>query len=62
VNEKLGLPQLRSVRAMCSTRHTLWIHEEDVPWLETYMADELASGGVGTIEDAERDVEEEGQQ
>jgi hypothetical protein len=61
VNEKLGLPQLRSVRVMCSTRHTLWIHEDDVPWLVTYMAGELASVGVGTIADAEGDMEEGGQ-
>jgi hypothetical protein len=62
VKEKLGLPQLRSVRVMCCPRHTLWIHEDDVPWLVTYMADELASGGVGTIENAEGDMEEAGQQ
>jgi hypothetical protein len=62
VNEKLGMPQLRTVRVMCSTRNTLWIHEVDVPWLVTYMAEELASGGVGPIDDAEGDMEEECQE
>ena len=46
----------------CAAQGTLWIHEDDVPWPVTYIADELASGGVGTIEDAEGDMEEEGQQ
>jgi hypothetical protein len=47
---------------MCSTKKPLWIHEDDVPWLVTYIADELGTGGVGPIEDAAGDMEEEGQE
>ena len=47
---------------MCSGKNTLWIHEEDVPWLITYMAEEPATGGVVPIDDADGDMEEECQQ
>ena len=62
MHEKLGTPQLRSVRVMCNGKKTLWTHEEDVPWLITYMAEELATGGVCPIDDADGDMEEECQQ
>ena len=57
--ERLGEPQLRTVRAFRSGKNILWIHEDDVPWLCTYIAAELATGGVGPIEDADEPFSEE---
>ena len=59
---KLGKPQLRTVRAFRSGQNILWTHEEDVAWLVTYVAAELATGGVGPIDDADGEMEEECQQ
>jgi len=53
MNEKLHQPQLRAVRALLTGKNILWVHEEDVSWLLTYISDELATGGVGPIDDAD---------
>ena len=62
MHEKFGTPQLRTVRAMRSGKNVPWTHEEDVPWLVTYVAEELATGGVGPIIHADGAMEEECQQ
>jgi hypothetical protein len=51
--ERLGEPQLRTVRAFRSGKNILWVHEEDVAWLCTYLGAELGTGRVGPIEDAD---------
>ena len=57
----LGKPQLRPVRAMLGARNgsVLWMHEDDVPWLVRYLADEQAIGGVGPIEDSDGESDDE---
>ena len=50
---------MRSVRAFRSGKNILWIHEDDVPWLCTYIAAELATGGVGPIGDTDEPFSEE---
>ena len=50
---------MRPVRAMYGGGSSLWLHEDDVPWLVTYLADEVATGGVGPIEDSDGEVEDE---
>ena len=57
--ERLGEPQLRSVRAFRSGKNILWIHEDDVAWLCTYLGAELGTGGVGPIEDADGQTEDD---
>jgi hypothetical protein len=57
--ERLGEPQLRSVRAFRSGKNILWIHDVDVPWLCTYISAELATGGVGPIQDTDEPFSEE---
>ena len=57
-----GQPQLRPVRAMEGGRNTLWLHEDDVAWLVTYLADEVGTGGVGPIDDADGEVDDEGEE
>ena len=37
----------------------IWLHEGDVPWLITYLADEVATGGVGPIEGADGEEQDE---
>ena len=56
--ERLGEPQVRTVRALRSGKNILWTHEDDVPWLCAYLAAELGAGGVGPIEDADEPSEE----
>ena len=51
-------PQLRPVRAMECGR-ALWLHEDDVGWLVTYLAEEVVTGGVGPIDDADGEVDDE---
>jgi hypothetical protein len=53
MNEKLHQPQLRAVRALLTGKNILWVHEEDVSWLLTYISDELATGDGGPIDDAD---------
>ena len=60
--EKLGKPQLRTVRAFRSGPSILGSHEEDVAWLVIYVAVELSTGGVAPIDDAEGEFEEACQQ
>ena len=57
--ERLGEPQLRTVRAFRSGKNILWVHEEDVAWLCTYLGAELGTGGVGPIEDADGKSEDD---
>ena len=60
--EHLGKPQLRPVRAMLGAggkAQCIWLHEGDVPWLITYLADEVATGGVGPIEDSDGEEQDE---
>jgi hypothetical protein len=57
--ERLGEPQLRTVRAFRSGKNILWIHEDDVPWLCTYISAELATSGVGPIGDTDEPFSEE---
>ena len=40
-------------------RNTLWLHADDVAWLVTYLAEEVATGGVGPIDDADGEVHDE---
>ena len=51
-------PQLRPVRALEFGR-ALWVHEDDVGWLVTYLAEEVATGGVGPIDDADGSGDDE---
>lgn len=37
----------------------MWIHEEDVPWIIPYLAEEVAIGGVEPIEGTDEEVEDE---
>ena len=60
--EHLGKPQLRPVSAMLGAggrAQCIWLHEGDVPWLVTYLADEVATGGVGPIEDSDGEEQDE---
>ena len=47
--ETCGATQLRTARVLRSHMNSLWVHEEDVPWLVSYVASELATGGVGPM-------------
>ena len=57
--ERLGEPQLRTVRAFRSGKSILWTHEGDVPWLCAYISAELATGGVGPVRDTDEPFSEE---
>ena len=52
---------MRDVRAMVSGSRTksLWLHEDDVPWLVSYLAEEAAIGGVDPIDDPDGEAEDE---
>ena len=58
IAEKFGTTRLRTVRVLRSHMNSLWVHEEDVPWLVSYVASELATGGVGPIIDPDGGIEE----
>ena len=60
--ETFGTTQLRTVRVLRSHMNNLWVHEEDVPWLVSYVASELATGGVGPIIDHDGSNEDENSQ
>ena len=60
--ETFGTTQLRTVRVLRSHKNSLWVHEEDVPWLVSYVASELATGGVGPIIDPDGSIEDENSQ
>ena len=57
--ETFGTTQLRTVRVLRSHKNSLWVHEEDVPWLVSNVASELATGGLGPIIGPEGSVEDE---
>ena len=57
--ETFGTTQLRTVRVLRSHKNSLWVHEEDVPWLVSYVASELATGGVGPIIDPDGSIDDE---
>ena len=57
--ETFGTTQLRTVRVLRSHKNSLWVHEEDVPWLVSYVASELATGDVGPIIDPDGSSEGE---
>ena len=42
-----------SVRVLARGTQSLWVHTDAIPWLVTYLADEVSLGGVGV--DAEED-------
>ena len=60
--ETFGTTQLRTVRVLRSHMNSLWAHEEDVLWLVSYVASELATGGVGPIIDPDGSIEDENSQ
>ena len=53
----VGQPQLRPVRALLTNagggKACLWIHEADVSWLVTYLAEEVAAGHGGPLTDSD---------
>ena len=59
IADTFGTTQLRTVRALRSHKSSLWVHEEDVPWLVSYVASELATGGLGPIIDPDGSIGDE---
>ena len=62
IAETFGTTQLRTVRVLRSHINSLWVYEEDVPWLVSYVASELATGGVGPMIDHDGSIEDENSQ
>ena len=62
IAETFGATQLRGVRVLRSQKDSLWIHEEDAPWLVAYVASELATGGVGPMIDPDGSIDDENSQ
>ena len=62
IAETFGTTQLRAVRVLRSHINSLWVYEEDVPWLVSYVASELATGGVGPMIDHDGSIEDENSQ
>ena len=59
IAETFGTTQLRTVRVLRSHKSILWAHEKDAPWLVSYVASELATGGVGPVIDPDGSIEDE---
>ena len=62
IAETFGTTQLRTVRVLRSHINSLWVYEEDVPWLVSYVASEMATGGVGPMIDHDGSIEDENSQ
>ena len=62
IAETFGTAQLWTVRVLRSHMNSLWVHEEDVPWLVSYVASELAAGGVGPMIDHDGSIKDENSQ
>ena len=60
--ETFGTTQLRTVRVLRSHINSLWVYEEDVPWLVSYVASELVTGGVAPIIDPDGSIDDENSQ
>ena len=60
--ETCGTTQLRTVRVLRSHKNSLWAHEEGVPLSVSYVAAELATGGVAPIIDPDGSLEDENSQ
>ena len=58
IAETFGTTQLRTVRVLRSHMNSLWVYEEDVPWLVLYVASELATGCVGPMNDHDGSIED----
>jgi hypothetical protein len=57
--ETVGTAQLRTVRVLYSQKNSLRVHEEDAPWLVSYVASELVTGGVAPIIDPDGSIVDE---
>ena len=48
----------RDVRLLATSTNSLWISQEDIPWLVCYVADEVMKGGVAVEKDDTPELEQ----